>query len=453
MIKLGKEHYFDKMQTAVFNTYRNRTPKSNKIFNKATRCFPGGVSGNVKFYEPYPVYMNSGSGSKQFDVDGNEYVDCHLSNGPLLLGHAHENVMEFIKSKLNRGLLLYNPDYIIECAELLKETIPCAERVRFANSGTEATMLAVKLARAFTNKTKILKFFGHYHGQSEQFLIGVGNTTKQKMSLGITNESVQNTIVINLNDLDLLKQKLDEEDDIAAVILDPQGSIGGIFPASQKFLKGLREICNDRGVVLIFDEVITGFRVALGGAQEYFGVVPDIATYAKALSSGGRFAVVAGREDILATVMPRGDGKKVFQSGTCNDELVGVLSTIATIKEYQKLNANGEYKQLSQKAEKLKEKISKAFNENNIPCHINLFGPSLKIFFTDLIPSFENYSQLDPKPRTLFYLALMNEEVILAWPSAGTTFLSFAHKEQDLQKIIDSIYKFLHKYDFSSVIN
>ena len=444
-----KEEKLAKLQEKVFDAYFKKTPMSKKIYDRACKALVGGVSGNTRLMEPYPVYMTRGKGSKEYDVDGNEYIDCFLCAGPLLLGHCHPEIMEGVKREVDRGLLLRNPDLAVECAELLKEIVPCAEKVRFLNSGTEADMIAVRIARGFTRKNKIIKFYGHYHGQDDQFLIATTNNKDEVNSLGIPQESLRNTILLKYQDIDSIRRKLDEDDDIAGVILDPIMTNGGIWPPSPEYLKELRQLTKERGVVLIFDEVITGFRLSLGGAQEYYGVIPDLAVYSKAIAAGEKLGAVAGKEDMMSVIH---SGKAVSQSGTFVDGIPALAAAIAAMKVYKKLNEKGEYQKLFQLSDKLKWGIKKAFGQREIPCHVNQIGPCLHLYITDLEPRFEAYCNLDKRISYLFFLSLISEGVFLSWPSAEMTFLSFAHTDEDVQRVIDSINSSLSKYKFEEVI-
>lgn len=447
-----KEQNILNLQKKIFKEYLKKTPKSMEIYQRACNVLPGGVSGNTRLMEPYPIYMTRGEGSKEYDVDGNEYIDCFLCAGPLLLGHCHPEVMEGIKQEIERGLLLRNPDLAVECAELLKEIVPCAEKVRFLSSGTEAVIIAVRLARAFTGKNKVIKFYGHYHGQDDQFLIGINNNKSDPTSLGIPQESLRNTILLKYNDIEAFRFHLDQNSDIAAVILDPLNSSGGLWPPSCEYLKELRRLTKERGVVMIFDEVITGFRLALGGAQEYYRVTPDLAVYAKVLAAGEKLGAVVGREEIMNALLPSEKRKSVSQSGTFVDGTIALASGIAAMKVYKKLSEKGEYQKLFELSEKLKLGIETAFGQRGIHCHVNQIGPCLNLYITDLEPAFEVYCNLDKRISYLFFLSLIPEDILLSWPSAGHSFLSFAHTEKDVQRVIAGVNSSLDKNRFEEVI-
>ncbi len=394
--------------------------------------------------------MARGRGSKTYDVDGNEYIDCNLEAGPLLLGHCHPEVIEAIERVISRGLLLSYPDFGIECAELLREIIPCAEKVVFSSTGSEINVYAARVARAFTGKKKIIKFYGHYHGIDDQFLVGLSHPSDEIVSAGVPEESVANTSMLKFNDIDVVRRKLDEDSDIAGIILDPCVSWGGIFPPSHEYLTELRRLTKEYGVVLIFDEVITGFRLAPGGAQEYYGITPDLATFSKAIAAGAKLSALVGREEIMNTLTP-GEGRKAaFHGGTFNTGTMALAAAIATLKIYKRLGESGEYQRLFQRAEKVKVGIEMAFKKRGVPCHINMLGPYLKVFFTDLEPSFEAYCKLDPTVPDLFFMSLIPQGI---WPYVRRSILlSFAHTDEDIKKIIGAFNNSFDEYKFEDVL-
>ena len=446
------------LREKVFEAYRKKTPKSKEIHERACKSLLGGVCASSRFFPPYPFHMTHGRGSKIYDVDGNEYVDCFLSAGPLILGHCYPEVMEAVRRELDRGLLVFDLDLAVECAELLKEIVPCAEKVRFANSGTEATLFAVRMARTFTGKNKIIKFYGHYHGLDDQFCIGTSSISNEATSAGVPKESLENTILLRFNDAEAVRRKLAEDNDIAGVILDPQMHAGGIWPPNRDYFRELRQITEEHGIVLIFDEVITGFRLAPGGAQEYFKVKPDLVTLSKGIAAGAKLAAVAGREEVMNTVTPRGlapsaaTKKFALHGGTFVDGTIALAASIAALKVYKKLGEKGEYQKLFQRSEKLKAGIEEAFMQRKIPLHINMCGPSLKLFLTNLEPSFELYCGLDMTVLDLFYTSLIAEGIFLTNPALRSIYLSFAHTDEDVKKIINAVRNSLDKYNFKDVL-
>lgn len=445
-----------KVRERVYGEYMRKTPKSKQMYDRACKSLQGGGYSSSRFFAPYPLYMTHAKGSKMYDVDGQEYVD--VSNYVPTVGHSHPEVIEAVRCELNRGQHIYNPDFGVEAAELLQEVVPGAERVRFTNSGTEANMVAARTARAFTGKNKIIKFYGHYHGTDDQFLVGTSHPSNEVNCAGIPKEHQINTILLRYNDIDAVRHKLDEDNDIAAVILDPIMTSGGVWPPSHEYLQQLRQLTKKRGVVLIFDEVITGFRIALGGAQEYFGITPDLVTFSKGIASGGKLGVVAGKEEFMAALAPRGVGlsatpaerKLAIQGGYYVDATVALASTIATIKVLKRLNERGEFKKLFQLSEKLKAGIEVAFKRRGAPCHINMLGPVLAIFLTDLEPGFEVYSKLDRTVPGLLRLSLISEGI---WVLYGLLlYLSLAHTDADIERIIGAVDNSLDRHKFQELL-
>lgn len=451
-----KTEKLKELRQRIYEQYIKKTPKSKQLYERACKSLVAGAGASSRFYNPYPLYMAHGKGSRIFDVDGNEYVDCHLNYGPLLLGHCHPRVMAAIQNELAKGLLIPNPELMVECAELLKRVLPWVDMISFANTGVEVTMLAIRVARAFTRKSKIIKFYGHFHGQYDQLLIGIHNTSDKSNSAGITTESLSNTILARYMDLDIVKDILDKNSDIAAIILDPLMFMGGLWPASHEYLKELRELTESRGVLLIFDEVISGFRLAPGGASEFFGVAPDLAAYAKGIAAGEKLSALVGKKDVMSVLMPVEITTQkeitVTHGATFVDGTAAFAAAIAALRIYQELRESGGYARLFQASEELKMGIESVLRGYGIPCHINMLGPCLKIYLTDLAPSFEVYSNLDNTLRDLFTLSLITQGIKVI-PKGGSIFLSFAHTEEDIQAIIDSAKRSVERYGFHELFD
>jgi len=443
----------ERVRLSIQQMYRQRTPRSAELYSRASKALAGGTTGNLRHFPPYPLYFVTGSGSEIVDVDENRYVDCFLCNGPLLLGHRHPAVVASIRAYEEAGSLLVNPPLAVDVAELIQQAVPCAERVRFLNSGTEAVLTAVRLARAFTGRTKIVKFLGHYHGQDDAFLIGLdpGGTP---FGAGIPREVFANTILCRYGDIKALVEVLDRERDVAAVLLDPAMHAGGLWGSSSAYLREVRELTSQRGVVLIFDEVITGFRLARGGAQALYGATPDLATLGKALGAGEKLAAVVGREEILRTLDPeRPVGTPgVFQSGTGNDGTVALAAARAALSLYGELERQGEYTRLTARSSRLATGLRDAFRSRAVPCHVNQLGPMLQLFLSDAKPGFEIFSRLPSGPLALFYLALINSGILLSLPTSNHVYLSFAHTDADINRILDQVATVLESYDFGALV-
>lgn len=436
--------------TSITADYANLTPISRQVFERASRVLPGGVSGNLRYFAPYPLYMRGGKGAQTIDVDGNSYIDCFLCNGPLLLGHKSPSVVEAIARAADYGPLVLNPDILTQCAEELCDLIPCAERVRFLNSGTEALMSAVRYARGYTGRSKILKFFGHYHGQDDQFLIGA-SPRREPFSKGIASSAYADTLTIPINDTNALLQTIAENKGaIAAAVLDPAMHAGGLWGVDKSFLEALRQVTRDEGIVLILDEVITGFRLAPGGAQEVFGITPDLATFAKALGAGERLAAVAGSAEIMQVVDPvAGDpSRRVFQSGTGNDSTAGLLAATAAMQTYRCLGRDGEYTRLNRVAENLATGLIGVFAEFDLPLRVNQRASMLQLFLTEQDPEFSKFYDLDQTLIDAFYLAMMTEGVVLSLPTSNHIYLSFEHGDTEVAAILNAARAVLGRYPF-----
>lgn len=441
---------FDRLQQAVFADYRARTPGSRDWFERGRAVLPGGVSGNLRYFAPHPLYMATGSGCRTIDVDGNSYIDCFSCNGPLMLGHRPSAVVDAIERNRSAGPLLLNPTLLIECAELLSSIIPCAEQVRFLNSGTEAVLSAVRYARAFTGRDKIVKFFGHYHGQCDPFLIGL-MPDASPFGAGVPASSQADILLLPFNDAHALEALLGQRDDIAAVLLDPAMHSGGLWGASREFLQAARRATTDHGVVLIFDEVITGFRLGLAGAQGHYGVTPDLATFAKALAAGEKLGAVAGRRDIMTVTDPLAAAgtPRAFQSGTGNDGTAALAAAIGAITEYRRLDGEGAYDWLDRASADAAAALCAAFAAHGMPLHINRMGSMMQLFLTDAPASFENYATVRTDLLEIFYLALINRGVMLSLPTSNHVYFSLAHGKADFADIAAAAADVLDAYPFA----
>ena len=451
---MAREIKIETLRDQVVADYERKTPGSRALFERATMALPGGVSGNLRYFPPYPLYMSSGKGCRTIDVDGAAYIDCFSCNGPLLLGHRHPAVTAGMARLEAMGSLIVNPEIMVECAEKLRQVIPSAERVRFLNSGTEAVMSALRYARAYTRKPKVVKFYGHYHGQDDQVLLGVA-PNRQPFGDGVPESSQDNTLTLPCGDVQALDDLFAARDDIAAVIVDPAMHGGGLWGVTREFLAALRTRTRDAGIVLIFDEVITGFRMGLGGAQAYYGITPDLTTLAKALSGGERLAAVVGSAEIMQVRDPRAeeDVARVFQSGTGNDGTFGLAAALGAIGEYERLEKAGEYEALWHRVEGLEVAIRAAFQKHGIGIHVNRLCSLMQLFITDLEtdlePQYEHYVGLDNTLLDLLHLALINEGVILSLPTSDHVYFSFVHNQAAFDEISTALTTVLEKYPFA----
>lgn len=441
------------IQRTVLADYRARSTQSYAQFTRAARSLVGGTTGNLRHFQPYPLYFAHGNGSEMTDIDANRYIDCFLCNGPLLLGHRHPAVMAAIQEQQQMGPLVVNPVLSVTLAELLQRMVPAAQRVRFLNSGTEAVLTAVRLARAFTGKPRIVKFLGHYHGQDDQFLVGL-DPSGSRFGAGIPDAAIANTTLVKYGDIDALAQALESDISIGTVILDPAMHSGGLWGSSTQYLREVRALTAQRKVTLIFDEVITGFRLAAGGAQAVHGVTADLATYGKALAAGEKLSAVVGREDIMRGLDPdRPAGTPaVFQSGTGNDGSSALAAACAALTTYQQLGAQNRYEAIGELSRHLATGIAAAFKRRQVPCHVNQLGPMLQLFLSDAEPGFEAFSKIPSGPLALFYVALINEGVLLSLPTSNHIYLSFAHTQGDIDRILGAVDTVLERYDFGAVV-
>ena len=316
--------------------------KSKKLFEIAKRSFAGGV-GSPRRAE-VPIYVERGKGSRVWDVDGNEYIDYLLSFGPLILGHSHPSIIAAIKEQIEKGTMFACANELeIKVSQKIKEHVPCANLVRFANSGSEVCHIIMRLARAYTGKSKIIKFEGHYHGWYDGALINVHTAAtalgsrldpwKIRGSQGIPESVLNDIIIIPWNDLDLLNRIVSRhKDEVAAIITEPVLCNSGGIPPEDGYLKGMRELTEENDMLLLFDEIVTGFRLAMGGAQEYYGVVPDLAAFSKGFGGGVPVSAYAGREDIMEMIAD----ERVYQAGTYNSNPLCLSACLATLTELEK---------------------------------------------------------------------------------------------------------------------
>ncbi len=393
--------------------------RSRRLYEKAKRLLPGGVDSPVRAFEPYPFFIERGEGSRIRDVDGNQYVDYCLAYGPLILGHQAPTVVEAVKDQLKHGVLFGIPSELeLDLAEKITKHVPCAEMVRFVNSGTEATASVVRLARAYTGKENILIFDGCYHGAHDHFLFG----KKGPKSPGIPHVLRQNTLVASFNDLTSV-EKIARKNELAAIMVEPVMGNLGCIPPTEGFLMGLREICNECGALLIFDEVITCFRLALGGAQEFFNVVPDLATLGKIIGGGFPIGAFVGKAEIMKLVAPAG---KVYQAGTFCGHPVTMVAGLATVKTLERKKA---IERTSNFARKVADALRR---ELGLP--VNQVASMFQVFFTEgNVSSSDDARKCDKAAFMRFHRALLKNGVFAAPSQFECWFTSAAHANEDFE--------------------
>ena len=410
--------------------------KSEALFERAKKTLPGGVNSPVRAFEPYPFFVEYAQGSKLFDADGKKYVDYCMAYGALLLGHANSEILDAVRAQLSKGTLYGAPTELeVQFAESISKVSPCMEMMRLVSTGTEATMHAIRAARGYTGRKKIIKFDGCFHGSHDNVLVKAGSgaaTFGAPNSLGVPEETTQNTIVLPYNDVEALEATLKREgDQIAAVIIEPvMGNVGLILP----------KITTANGIVLIFDEIITGFRLALGGAQEYFGVKPDMATLGKVLGGGFPLAAFGGKKEIMQNISPVG---KVYQAGTFSGNPVSASAGMA-ILNYLTKNRSQLYPKLEKNASTLKAALTDLSTQHKLPAQVYSIASLYQIFFTkDAVTDYACAKHSDAAMFTAYFHELLKEGVFIPPSQYETCFLSAAHTEDDLKFTINAFDKAL----------
>ncbi|MFO0867987.1 MAG: glutamate-1-semialdehyde 2,1-aminomutase [Pirellulales bacterium] len=414
--------------------------KSRAVFQRALELMPGGVNSPARAFGGVggePIVFARGRGSRLIDIDGNEYIDYIGSWGPMILGHAHPRVTAAIQEAVARGTSFGAPTAAEnELAELIIGAIPSVEMVRLVNSGTEATMSAIRLARGYTGRDVIIKFSGNYHGHVDSLLVAAGSsaaTLGVPNSPGVTAGTSQDTLVLAYNDAAALAAAFAAHGPrIAAVIVEPiVGNMGTVVPSTD-FLRGLRELTRAHGAVLIFDEVMTGFRVALGGAQQLFGITPDLTTLGKIVGGGLPLAAYGGRADIMRHVLPAG---KVFQAGTLSGNPLATAAGIATLRE---LGEHPEiYRQLEQKSARLADGLGQAATAAGIPHSLTRVGSMLTLFFNpDRVVDWTTASRSDTVRYSQYFWGLIDRGVYMPCSQYEALFVSAAHTDEDIQRTI-----------------
>lgn len=416
--------------------------RSSELFDQAKKYIPGGVNSPVRAYKSVggtPVFIQKAKGSILTDVDGNEYIDYISSWGPMILGHAYDNVINAIKEKVEDSTSFGAPTELeTKIAKLIVSMVPNIDMVRMVNSGTEACMSAIRVARGYTSRNKFIKFEGCYHGHSDSFLIKAGSgasTFGEPDSPGVTPGTAQDTLSAIYNNIDSVKKLVEEnKNEIAAIIVEPiAGNMGCVLPA-KGFIEALREICDKEGILLIFDEVMTGFRVARGGAQEVLGVKADIITFGKVIGGGMPVGAYAASKEIMSVVSPLGP---VYQAGTLSGNPIAMIAGYTLLNE---LNDNPEiYTELNKKCEYLHNGLNEVFNQSGIDYKINRFGSMISVFFTDTdVVDFETSAKANNEKFPLFFHEMLKQGIYLPPSSFESYFLSNSLSYDMLDKTINA---------------
>jgi len=425
-------------------------PNSKKAFKQACEVIPGGVNSPVRAFKSVggqPIFISKGKGSKITDIDGNEYIDFISSWGPLILGHAYQPIVEAIQRTAELGTSYGAPTLLeTEMAELIVSMVPSIEMVRMVSSGTEATMSAIRLARGVTGRNKILKFAGCYHGHGDSFLIKAGSgalTLGLPDSPGVPESIAKDTLTANYNDIASVEKIFAEyENQIAAIIVEPVAANMGLVLPEKGFLEGLRRITEEHGALLIFDEVITGFRLSPGGAQQHYGVTPDITTLGKIIGGGLPVGAYGGKKSIMQQLAPTGP---VYQAGTLSGNPLAMAAGLVMLKTLK--NNPTIYKELERKAAKLETGLKENLQKTGVKAVINRVGSLLTMFFTDLekIESFEDVMKSDQSKYAKYFSMALEAGIYLAPSQFEATFISNAHSDEDIEKAIEASYQAMMK--------
>ncbi|MBA5851143.1 glutamate-1-semialdehyde 2,1-aminomutase [Clostridium sp. cel8] len=420
--------------------------RNDDIFNESKIYMPGGVNSPVRAFgdvDLNPPVIKSGKGAYIYDEDGNKYIDFVCAWGPMILGHCDVDVVNAIKSTSENAISFGATTEIeLKLAKYICETVDNVEMIRMVNSGTEATMSAVKLARGYTGRNKIIKFAGCYHGHYDDFLVDAGSgvmTEGIPGSKGVTEDSVKNTIIAQYNDIDSVSEIFKKYDDIAAVIVEPVAGNMGVIPGDEEFLKGLRKLCNENGSLLIFDEVMSGFRVAYKGAQSIYKIKPDITTFAKIMGGGLPCGAYGGRKEIMESLSPIGP---VYQAGTMSGNPIVMAAGLATLK---KLHEHMEYYDyLEILGKRLQSGIEKIAKSKNMPVVVNRCGAMFTVFFTEdsEVKNYEDAKRCDRKLFAKYFEHMIKNGIYIAPSQFESVFLSVAHTKDDIDKFISAFETF-----------
>jgi glutamate-1-semialdehyde 2,1-aminomutase len=423
-----------------------RLTKSKKLYKTAEQLMPGGVNSPVRSFKAVsgtPVFISRGKGQYIYDADGNKYTDYMSSWGPLILGHAAPAVVKAVKKAAEKGTSYGAPcEDEIELARIIVKAFPSIDMVRMTSSGTEATMSGVRLARAFTKRDYIVKFEGCYHGHADYLLVQAGSgatTFGTPSSPGVPESFTEKTLLANYNDLDSVRGLYDKYGDkIAAVIIEPVAANMGVVPPADGFLEGLRKITRGSGSLLIFDEVITGFRLGMGGAQCKYGVTPDITCLGKIIGGGLPVGAFGGKKEIMSMVAPLGP---MYQAGTLSGNPLAMAAGLATLR---KLKEPGNYKKLRQLSLNMVEGIKELVKKAGVEATVNSVDSMFTLFFTEPNPvDYRTVLKSDTKKYSKFFENLLRAGIMFPPSQFEAVFLSLAHTDRDVDRTLDAVYKAL----------
>jgi glutamate-1-semialdehyde 2,1-aminomutase len=412
--------------------------RSEQLYNRAKKILPGGVDSPVRYFEPYPFFAASARGSKLVTADHKTLTDYCMGYGAMLLGHGHPSVLDAARAQLDNGTLYCVPTELeIKLAELIAKAVPCADMVRLVNTGSEATMNAIRLARAFTKKKKVIKFDGGYHGAHDYVLVKAGSgAASLPASEGVLEEASAQTVVAPYNDAAELERTIEKNRDSACLIMEPVlANIGLVLP-DKNYLSDVRKITQQNDVVLIFDEVVTGFRLALGGAGEFFGIRPDLATFAKALGNGFPIGAITGRKEIMQQLAPAG---KVYQASTFAGNPVSVSAAIAVLSTLLEAK-DSIYPQVARTCGSIVEGVEEELEDiGGVDCTINSIGSMYQVFFTaEKVRDEASVKKADSVKFRRLFDELLKRNVFIPPSQFETCFVSYAHDEDDVDRTVDA---------------
>ena len=422
--------------------------QSTQLFSRAQQRIPGGVNSPVRAFKSVnmtPLFITRAQGSKLYDADGNEFIDFVGSWGPMILGHAHTEVVRKLEETLLKGTSFGAPtEGEILLAEMVCEAVPSVEMLRLVNSGSEAAMAVLRVARGYTGRDKIIKFEGCYHGSVDPLLVQAGSGA---MTLGIPDSPgvpasfVEHTLQAKFNDLDSVNKLVEENSSkIAAVIIEPVAGNMGMIPPEHGFLQGLRDLCDREGILLIFDEVMSGFRVDYGGAQALFGVLPDMSIFGKIIGGGLPVGAYGGRQDIMLQVAPAGP---VYQAGTLSGNPLAVAAGLSTLEILRKKNP---YPELRQKTSWLSGEFQSAAESAGVPLQTQAMGGMFGFFFSETpVRNYQDALNSDVERFTRFFRSMLNQGIYLAPSAFESLFVSTAHSEKDLERTARAFRKALQE--------
>lgn len=409
---------------------------SSTLFDRAKQIIPGGVNSPVRFYEPYPFFASYGKGSKIITKDHDTLIDYCLGYGAVILGHAFLDVINAVRTQLDKGNIFCVPtENEVRLVELIIELIPNIEMVRLMNTGSEATMHSIRLARAYTGKKKIVKFDGCYHGAYDYVMVNPGSSASTSAYDGNLVESMKQTLLVPYNDINALEKLVKQNKDIACIIIEPVLANMGLIIPEDEYLNKLRRLTEREGIILIFDEVVTGFRLSLGGASEYFGVMPDIMTLAKSIGNGFPLSAIAGKKDIIELLSPKGT---VFQGSTYAGNPISVTAGIATLEKLNEVK-NDLYPKLSRFSDTLSNGIKDHIRDLKLNARVNNISSMFQLFFTGgQIKNASNVRQSNQVLYKRLFDELLKSGIFIPPSQFETCFISYSHDDDDIDRTIEA---------------